>query len=237
MSPLRVSSEDERSCPQGICDGSGWVFGGDMVATPCECRAERRRRAATRRLGTGVPKRFRGVSFDRKPLVNLDPALVRHIQQFMRQIDSHLDDGRGLWFYGDKGTGKTSLAMLVCQAALDARRSVAIYSVPHLLASIKHTYGDDSDESYLDLYERLCSVDLLLLDDLGAEHHTDWVLEQLYSIVNARWQEKRSIIVTTDEPYERIGEQIGHRTVSRLFEISQEPIQVMGPDLRIRHSA
>ena len=47
------------------------------------------------------------------------------------------------------------------------------------------------------LFRRLCSVDLLQLDDLGAEKRTDWVLEQLYAIVNERWQDERSIIVTT----------------------------------------
>ena len=39
-----------------------------------------------------------------------------------------------------------------------------------------------------------------MLDDLGAEKQTEWVLEQLYSIVNERWQDERSIVVTTNVP-------------------------------------
>ena len=50
------------------------------------------------------------------------------------------------------------------------------------------------------LFRRLCTVDLLVLDDLGAEKQTEWVLEQLYSIVNERWQDRRSIVVTTNIP-------------------------------------
>ena len=50
------------------------------------------------------------------------------------------------------------------------------------------------------LFQRLCTVDLLVLDDLGAEKQTEWVLEQLYSIVNERWQDRRSIVVTTNVP-------------------------------------
>src|SRR3712207_8988792 len=88
--------------------------------------------------------------------------------------------------------------MLVSKAALDAGRSVAIYSVPRLLAEIKGTYDRDSDDSYMRLFRRLCAVDLLHLDDLGAERRTEWVLEQLYSIVNERWQNERSIVVTTN---------------------------------------
>ena len=132
-----------------------------------------------------------------------------------------------------------------------------------------------------------------MLDDLGAEKQTEWVLEQLYSIVNERWQDRRSIVVTTNipdadpeaparmlqasardlrdatasgrldgrdledlrrivdrveqmatrvaeldvdgnyDPILRLRRQIGSRTVSRLVEICDDPIPIMGPDLRM----
>ena len=46
--------------------------------------------------------------------------------------------------------------------------------------------------------DRLASVDLLHVDDLGAENRTDWALEQLYSIVNTRYEDERSTVVTTN---------------------------------------
>ena len=75
-----------------------------------------------------------------------------------------------------------------------------IYSVPLLFAEIRDTFGDDSQDSHLALFPRLSEVDLLVLDDLGAERQTDWVLEQLYSLVNERWQDQRSIVVTSNVP-------------------------------------
>ena len=101
---------------------------------------------------------------------------------------------------GGIGTGKTSLAILVAKAAKDAGRSYAVYPVPRLLAEIKRTFDRDASDSYLGFFRRLCTVDLLVLDDLGAEKQTEWVLEQLYSIVNERWQDRRSIVVTTNVP-------------------------------------
>ena len=98
---------------------------------------------------------------------------------------------------GDVGTGKTTLAMLVSKAALEAGRSVAIYSLPRLLALIR-----DVDRrprpGMIGFLERLAAVDLLHIDDLGAENTTDWVLEQLYSIVNTRYEDERAMIVTTN---------------------------------------
>jgi DNA replication protein DnaC len=221
-------------CPVGRCDGSGWLEedeGGR--ARPCECLERRKRSAAVSRMGTGVPKRFRGVSFERKPICDLDPMVLRHVRRYVQEIERNLDAGRGLWFFGDVGTGKTSLAMLVAKAAEGAGRSVAIYPLTRLLAEIKGTYDRDSGDSYLALFSRLSRVDLLQLDDLGTERTTEWVLEQLYSIVNERWQDERAMIVTTNLRDDELREQLGQRTVSRLAEICGEPIPIMGPDLRI----
>jgi DNA replication protein DnaC len=224
-------------CPERLCDGSGWLLDEETnVARPCPCREGRINRVQSRRIGTGIPKRYRGVSFERKPICDLDPELLREVRRFVRDIEDNLDKGRGLWFFGDVGTGKTSLAMLVSKSALEAGRSVAIYSVPRLLADIKETYQDDSARSYADLFRRLCEVDLLHLDDLGAEKPTEWVLEQLYSIVNERWQNERSILVTSNPGIDELREQIGLRTVSRLEAISGPAIPMMGNDLRIAHA-
>jgi DNA replication protein DnaC len=237
---LRLIREDpgpdrERTCPLGRCDGSGWLLDDESEAHPCECRQRRISQAVTRRMGTGIPRRFAGVSFDRKPICDLDPLVLRHVRAYVDRIDDSIDEGRGLWFYGDVGTGKTSLAMLVSRAALENGRSVAIYSVPRLLAEIKETFDRDHADSYMQLFRRLCAVDLLHLDDLGAERTTDWVLEQLYAIVNERWQDRRSIVVTTNlQSLDELREQLGARTVSRLTEICGDAIPIMGPDLRLR---
>jgi DNA replication protein DnaC len=221
-------------CPEGRCDGSGWILDEDTnTARPCDCREVRINRMASRRLGTGIPKRFRGVGFDRKPICDLDPTVVREVRRFVGRIDERLGSGRGMWFAGDVGTGKTSLAMLISKAAIERGHSVAIYSVPHLLADIKETYEDGSGRSYMGLFRRLCQVDLLHLDDLGAERRTEWVLEQLYSIINERWQNERSILVTTNiTDGNELREQVTDRTVSRLTEICGDPIPIMGRDLR-----
>jgi len=224
-------------CELGVCDGSGWIEVDEMTAKPCGCRAIKAKRKQSRRLGTGIPKRFRGVGFDRQPIADMDRTLLREIRSYVKDINANLDKGRGLWLFGDVGTGKTSLAMLVSKAALDAGRSVAIYSLPRLLSDIKETYEDRSQSSYMELFERVVGVDLLHIDDLGAEKRTDWVLEQLYSIINERWQEQKSIVVTTNlVDVDELREQIGPRTVSRLHEMC-DLIPIMGRDRRMQQHA
>jgi DNA replication protein DnaC len=196
-----IPPEAEAVCPFGECDGSTWILDELTNETrPCRCREQRVRHAASGGIGTGIGRRFLEVSFDREPIVSLDRAVLRQVRAFTRAIEDHLDAGRGLWFDGPVGTGKTSLAILVAKAAKDAGRSYAVYPVPRLLAEIKRTFDRDASDTYLGFFRRLCTVDLLVLDDLGAEKQTEWVLEQLYSIVNERWQDRRSIVVTTNVP-------------------------------------
>jgi DNA replication protein DnaC len=196
-----VPADEQAACPFGECDGSTWILDEETNETrPCRCRDQRVRRAATGGIGTGIGRRFLEVSFDREPIVSLDRAVLRQVRAFTRAIEENLEAGRGLWFDGPVGTGKTSLAILVAKAAKDAGRSYAVFPVPRLLAEIKRTFDRDASDSYMGFFRRLCTVDLLVLDDLGAEKQTEWVLEQLYSIVNERWQDRRSIVVTTNEP-------------------------------------
>ncbi len=292
---LREAPADEQAaCPYGECDGSTWILDEETnESRPCRCRDQRVRRAATGGIGTGIGRRFLEVSFEREPIVSLDRAVLRQVRAFTRSIEENLEAGRGLWFDGPVGTGKTSLAILVAKAAKDAGRSYAVFPVPRLLAEIKRTFDRDASDSYMGFFRRLCTVDLLVLDDLGAEKQTEWVLEQLYSIVNERWQDRRSIVVTTNipdldpdsagaalrasahslrdtvssgrvsgrdldelrrilervervttqvgeqelvaeyDPIVRMRRQIGSRTVSRLIEICDDPLPIMGEDLRM----
>jgi DNA replication protein DnaC len=194
---------------------------------------------------------------DRGPQRNV----VRAVRQYCIGIDEHLDAGKGLWFVGDVGTGKTTLAMLISKTAMEANRTVAIFSLPRLLAMLRETFSERSEISLTTLIDRLCSVDLLHIDDVGAEQPSPWVLEQLYSIVNTRYEDRMSIIVTTNlvteapvkvvdpetgapridpdtgqhlerHPDFALRSQIGDRTVSRLYEMCGTPLPLFGEDLR-----
>ncbi|MGH2951405.1 MAG: ATP-binding protein [Solirubrobacterales bacterium] len=237
---VRIVPDGDDACPLAACDGSGWILGPDDTARPCECRETRRARRRMRGMASAIPARYRGVGFDRPPVSDMarDPAasaVVDAVREFAEALEERLDEGRGLWLMGDVGTGKTSLAMVVSKAAVEAGRSVAIYSLPRLLARIRRTYDAEAGEdTYLQFFERLASVDLLHIDDLGAEKTSDWVLEQLYAIVDERYGSQRSMVVTTNLAQDELEAQIGPRTVSRLVEICGDPLPLFGDDLRYR---
>jgi DNA replication protein DnaC len=228
----------ERACPLGACDGSGWILGPEDVARPCECREQRLKRGRVRGIASVIPPRYRGVSFDRPPVSDMarraeTKEAVGRVRAFIDNLETNLANGQGLWLFGDTGTGKTTLAMLVSKAALERGHSVAVYSLPKLLARIRRTYDEEpGGDSYLTFFERLTSVDLLHIDDFGAEKRSDWVLEQLYALVNERYEDRRSILLTTNLALDKLEEQIGGRTVSRLSETCQQ-VPLFGVDRRL----
>jgi DNA replication protein DnaC len=218
-------------CPLDVCDGSGFVYDeATNTAYDCRCRPQIVARNKARALSAVIPEKYRDVAFDRYPVTEIDRQIVAATRRFADRIDENLDQGRGLWFMGPVGTGKTTLAMLVTQAALKAGRSAARFSLPGLLSQIRKTFDTGS---HVDLLERLTAVDLLHIDDIGAEQTTPWVLEELYAIVNARYEERRSMVITTNIlDRETLCEQITERTVSRLTEMCDE-LPLLGEDHRM----
>ena len=224
------------ACVYGICDGDGFVYDeATNTAFNCRCRRQIIAQRKARSLSAVIPRRYYDVAFERYPVTDIDRNVVAATRRFADTIDEQLDAGRGLWFMGDVGTGKTTLAMLVSKAALKSGRSVAIYSLPRLLNEIRDTHR--AERSHVDLLDRLTAVDLLHVDDVGAERTTDWVLEELYSIVNARYEDERSMVITTNLDHTKLGEQVSERTVSRLTEMC-DVLLLSGEDRRIAlHSA
>lgn len=129
---------------------------------------------------------------------------------------------RGVFFYGATGTGKTFLAAIIAQSFIRDGKRVAFYDMPSLFDAIKHTF--DAKESTADFLNRVCDSDLLVLDDMGTERVTDWTAEQLYLIVNRRYNANRPLVATSNFDFNGLERRLGNdltarRIVSRLEEM------------------
>lgn len=128
------------------------------------------------------------------------------------------------------GTGKTHLAsaMLIGQIAKAKRGRFVL--VKDFLAGIQAQFGGDPGavQGYLEVF---ASEPFLVLDDLGGERPTDWVVEQLRALFDARYRRRLTTIVTTNfTGYEEIAAALGGAVASRLREYQW--ITVGGADQR-----
>ena len=127
-------------------------------------------------------------------------AAQSYAQNFSRLLaDPEAYEKNSLFITGSKGTGKTHLAAAVANRLLMGGVPVVFVTMIDLLAKIKATFSAEqtttSEAKLMQLYK---SVDLLIIDDMGKELPTSWALSKMYEIINARYEDYKPIIITSN---------------------------------------
>ena len=159
------------------------------------------------------------------------------------------DKGLGLLFTGSNGTGKTHLAVAALRELATAHGVIGQFWDYHeLLREIRNSYDAATAFTEYEVLEPIISMDVLLLDDLGAWRITDWMNDTLFYVLNKRYLATRPTLITTNYPDrdptprevsdadttirgEYLVDRIGLRLRSRLLE-SCAVIRLDGPDFR-----
>jgi DNA replication protein DnaC len=237
---------DPTPCPNG-CDANGFLVDPQTRrAYPCSCRAERLRHRRFRdveaTVGRYAPARFSDLRWDRDPLAGIaerHASAATAVRRYAQRLDEHLVAGRGLWLLGHKGTGKTTLAYYVTQEARERGHTVLTRNTTDLLNELRDTYHPTSEVTTRQVIDAVTAVDLLHLEDLAVPRETDWLVEQLYTIVNRRYEANKPIVFTSDTPDGApvepmaLGERVGPRTLSRLLHMVGDPVLLLGSDYRL----
>jgi DNA replication protein DnaC len=219
--------------------------GGEWYYHPCtpECEQKndrrewelmrREARVATLRERSGLSKRMKGYTFASfKPY--LSPAAARaaeKVESYLKSWEENREAGRGLYFCGGVGTGKTHLAVAVMNELMQRKRVPSLFvTVPEFLDNLREAYmipGRDLDE-WMDAVK---NAELLVFDDLGAEKPNPWVRERIFVIVNHRYREALPTLFTSNIGPRDLATQLGERTASRIIAMC-EWISLEGADYR-----
>ncbi len=140
-------------------------------------------------------KSLRSANFSDLKLKGESPSYLKAVQ---KAIAFSKDDSHGLYIYGDLGVGKSYLAACITNKFAKENRSVAFVSPADLLAHLKSNFGSYENDPTLD---RLKTVEVLVIDDLGAEPITGWGRDEvLLPLLNARLENYRKTIFTSNYP-------------------------------------
>lgn len=223
---------------------------GKWISRPCECQEmerEARRVAAAR-----IPERYRHCTLESYEIYHgADPSLGRAHLTARRFVETYPVDtgGKGLLFTGSIGVGKTHLAVGVLRRLVSERGVKGLFcDYRELLKNIQNSYNPQVRTTELDLLKPVFAAEVLVLDDLGAQKPNEWVWDTVALILNTRYNDNQTTIVTTnyaDLPAgggalsdaeraareQTLGDRIGDRMRSRLAEMCVR-VDMIGDDLR-----
>jgi len=203
---LKTVNTSADVCP--LCEGTGWKTipatasaPKDRRVTRCDCQLRARNQSL---LGAArIPKRYEHCELASytTDFPGAHPSLeLAHFKasRFAQEYDPR--DGTGLLFTGTIGSGKTHLAVGVIKELTGKGVSCLFYDYRELLKEIQNSYNSTVQTTELDILRPVFETEVLVLDELGAIKPTEWVGDTVSIILNARYNESRTTIITTNLP-------------------------------------
>ncbi len=186
------------ACP--LCDGTGWkpiTQGNIRRVTRCDCRLHARAKSLL--AAAHIPKRYEhcelaNFEFD-GPHRSLAPARMAAC----KFVEEYPLDATGLLLIGSIGVGKTHLAVGMIKELSESKGIACLFTdYRELLKQIQNSYNASVQATELDVLRPVFETEVLVLDELGAVKPTEWVWDTVSLILNTRYNQNRTTIITTN---------------------------------------
>ena len=248
------------TCP--ICGGTGWQTverGQEREAVRCECRVKGR--GARLLAAAHIPARYEHCdlsNFQYDPDDKNQTSIIKARTFAGRFVEDYPVEKTGLLFVGSVGVGKTHLAVGIIKDLIREKGIHCLFcDYRELLKSIQNSYNPSVQATEMEILRPVFEAEVLVLDELGAVRSTEWVFDTVNYLLNSRYNNNKTTIITTNFPdgeetnaeidnlrspsateraarRETLGDRIGERMRSRLHEMCKT-VEINGPDYR-QHS-
>lgn len=237
-------STSTKVCP--ICDDTGWRSVGEgkdqrVVRCDCKLRVRNERLLANAR----IPARYEHCDLSTYEPRNESQAMAEVLTANF--VEKYPLEKKGLLLVGKIGVGKSHLAVSAIKRLIQQKGVPCLfYEYRELLREIQDSYNPSSQATEMELLRPVMEIEVLVLDELGAVKPSAWVWDTVGLILNTRYNQNRTTILTSNYPdqpagngggakaaarEETLGDRITDRMLSRLHEMCLT-IEVTGEDYR-----
>lgn len=158
-----------------------------------------------------IPKEIKEASMKNIDLDNPDRfKVIKWLKNFLDNYESK-KGMKGLYLTGNFGCGKTYLISATLNELAKKNKKIAIIYYPEFLRSLKESFNDST--TYNDKFKFIKNVELLLIDDIGAETMTEWTRDEvLGTILQYRMQEGLTTFFTSNLSIKDLEEHFSYST-------------------------
>jgi DNA replication protein DnaC len=168
-----------------------------------------------------LKKRFIHKRFDNYilyPDADRQKKVFNICKDYARNFDRYYELGTWLLFTGNTGTGKGHLAAAIINEVAQ-REYTALYAKARgLFRRLKESWKDSSEEKESEIIEKLCQVDLLVIDDIGVQFGSRTEQDFLYDILDGRYEDYKPTICTTNLELKDFEAIVGERNADRFYD-------------------
>ena len=137
-------------------------------------------------------------SFHPRGQIGLGDKQANSLEVAFNQANHYARNLNGwLLLQGGYGCGKTHLAAAIANFAVEMGVPTLFLTVPDLLDMLRFSY-DSEDTTFENRFNEIRNASLLILDDFGTQNATGWAQEKLFQIINYRYINKLSLVITTN---------------------------------------
>lgn len=234
-----IRQTETRHCDiHGDYESGMFFFGGRECWAPCaQCHEDNRKRdeeesqkrfAAEQeqarinramKIAT-IPARFAGATFENYHCKNESQRKIySSAKDYADNFETNRKSGTSVIMTGGVGTGKTHLAVATAHSVIYDHKMTAKYTaIDRVLIAIKSSFNKGSEHSQEEIYECLRKPDLLILDEVGAQHATEFEKLVMFDIVNARYEDMKPTILISNLDIKGVKACVGDRVIDRLRE-------------------
>ena len=228
---------------------------GKRMPVPCECMKEAERKEKEReehqakqaqldrlRSASLLGDRYKDTTFDKTDLnASADfQRAYKRCKKYCEIADEALKHGYGIYLFGDSGTGKTHLTACICNELINRYQQCLFTNFFEIARLIRSTWNNNTDAEVV--IKRICEIDFLFIDDLGTEvlkrnGEDNWLQEQVFDIINKRYNNKKPTIFSSNHSPNELITQRGmmQKTVDRIAEMSKAIIKLSGESYRLKN--
>ncbi|WP_072470232.1 ATP-binding protein [Urinicoccus massiliensis] len=203
-----------------------------------EKERENRKHVEKLKLNSLMNAKFKECRFENFKITPDNEKCFKLGRYYASHFDEFKDKNKGLLIYGEAGTGKSFLSFCIANYLIDRGVPVIACSFSTILEKIKEFSAFGSNKLNF-FYNTLEDIDLLIIDDLGSEHSSEWIKAKIYTVIDLRYRSNKPLIITTNlDPDTELKRKLTGkdgitRTYDRIYEIcprvkmSCQPLRIL----------